>query len=66
MRLDVKKLLAADHELLRVGYFAASQDVLEGPVGFVIVERFVQRDVRVERDVLLAGRRLDRRDDLAR
>ena len=55
----------ADDELFGVGDLDAADHVEEGPVGVLIVDRLVERDVRVERDVLLPRRGLDRGDDLA-
>src|SRR5579864_567301 len=53
-----------DDELLRVGHLDANDHVEQRPVGVFVVDRLVERDVGVERDVLLTGGGLDGGDDL--
>ena len=65
---EALQLLGRDHADGRLVDGRAGQRVAEGAVAVGILARrcVAERDVRVQRRVLEAGRRLDRGDDLAR
>ena len=64
--LDVHELLAADDELLGVADARTREHIEQGPVGVLIVDGLVERDIGVQWDVFLTRRCLDRSDDLTR
>ena len=55
-----------DDQLLGIGGLLRRHDVEQRALAVLVVDRLVQRDVLVERNVLLPRRRLDRGDDLTR
>jgi hypothetical protein len=65
LRIRSRRGFLVDHQLLGIGHFDAADDVQQRPVRVLVIDRLVERDVRVERDVLLAGRGLDGGDDLS-
>ena len=61
---DAHIALLADEQLLRIGAAPLGDHVKERAVALLLVDRLVEGDVGVERDVLLPRRRLDGGDDL--
>ena len=62
--MDVVDLLLADKQILRIGH-ASFDHIHQRAVGFLIIERLIERNIAVERHVLLAGSGFDGRDNLA-
>lgn len=64
--LQAGKLFLVDDQFFRIAHLRAANDVEQRSVRFLIVDRLVQGNVRIQRNMLLPRCRLDRGNDLAR
>ena len=64
--MDTAQILLADYQLFRIRRMPFRADVQQRAVAFLVVQRFVERHIAVQRNMLLARRGFDGSDNLAR